>query len=41
MNANFGILDELGFAERDKKKKKELLATRSVEKMKQIATLIK
>ena len=41
MNANFGILDELGYHERDKKKKKECLALRSVEKMKQIATLIK
>ncbi|MBQ9715707.1 MAG: methylenetetrahydrofolate--tRNA-(uracil(54)-C(5))-methyltransferase (FADH(2)-oxidizing) TrmFO [Clostridia bacterium] len=41
MNANFGILDGLDHHERDKQKKKQLLASRSVEKMKQIATLIK
>lgn len=41
MNANFGILDGLDYNERDKQKKKQALASRSVEKMKQIATLIK
>ncbi len=41
MNANFGILDGLDYHERDKQKKKQALASRSVEKMKQIATLIK
>ncbi|MBR2302903.1 MAG: methylenetetrahydrofolate--tRNA-(uracil(54)-C(5))-methyltransferase (FADH(2)-oxidizing) TrmFO [Clostridia bacterium] len=41
MNANFGILDGLDYNERDKQKKKQALASRSVDKMKQIATLIK
>ena len=41
MNANFGILDGLDYHERDKQKKKQALASRSVEKMKQSATLIK
>jgi len=30
MNANFGLLDDLGHAERDKRRKKELLAARSL-----------
>lgn len=41
MNANFGILDGLETFERDKQKKKQLLSMRSVEYVKQIATLLK
>lgn len=41
MNANFGILDGLEHNERDKHRKKQLLAQRAVDKMKEIAALIK
>jgi methylenetetrahydrofolate--tRNA-(uracil-5-)-methyltransferase len=41
MNANFGILDGLEIHERDKQKKKQMLSQRSIEHIRQIATLLK
>lgn len=41
MNANFGILEGLDFNERDKRKKKQLLAERSLQTMRDIASKIR
>lgn len=41
MNANFGILESLGYDERDKQKKKSLLAQRALEDTRRVALSVK